>query len=95
MYGLMLGRRGCEAANRGLVGVHSEECRARIDKAMAVKEPERLERMNQARTRLGSQDEGTQDESAGLAGDESNVAIKGARTRLKKSQQQQQQQQQQ
>ena len=45
-YGLTPGCRWCEAANTGLVGIHIEDCRARVEKAIAVKEPERLERVN-------------------------------------------------
>ena len=53
-YGFTLGSRGCGAANRGLVGVHGEDCRARIEKAIAVREPERFERETQVLTRLGA-----------------------------------------
>ena len=45
-YGITVGCRGCEAANRGLVGIHSESCRVRIEKEIAAKEPERFERVN-------------------------------------------------
>ena len=39
-YGLTAGCRGCEAANTGLVGIHSESCRARMEKEIAAKDPE-------------------------------------------------------
>ena len=87
-YGLTLGCRGCEAANRRFVGVHSEGCRARIEKAIAVKEPERFERVNQVLTKLGSQEKGSPEESAGRESDELNPVLKRARSRLEKPQQQ-------
>ena len=75
-YGLTLGCRGCEAANRGLVGVHSEDCRARIEQANALKEPERSERINQILTKLNSHEEGNPEESAGKERDEPNSVLK-------------------
>ena len=36
-YGITLGCRGCEAANRGLVRIHSERCRSRIENEIAAK----------------------------------------------------------
>ena len=62
-YGLTLGCRGCEAANRGLVGIQSETCRARVEKEIAVKEPERFERVNKVLTKLGVQEDGMDSES--------------------------------
>ena len=35
-YGLTPGRRGCEAATRGVVGIHSEDCRARVERAKSL-----------------------------------------------------------
>ena len=49
-YGMTPGCRGCEAANRGISGVHNERCRLRIEKAIEEKEPERYTRVM---TRLG------------------------------------------
>jgi hypothetical protein len=49
-YGMTPGCRGCEAANRGISGVHNERCRPRIEKAIEEKEPERYTRVM---TRLG------------------------------------------
>ena len=86
-YGLTLGCRGCEAANRGLVGVHSEDCRARIEKAIAAKEPERSERVIQILTKQASHEEGNPEDSAGKERDEPDSVLKRARPRLEKSQQ--------
>ena len=72
-----------------MVGIHSEDCRARIEKAIAVKEPERFERVNQVLTKLQGQDEGNPVESE----ERNNPVLKRARTRLEESRQQQQQQQ--
>ena len=49
-YGMTPGCRGCEAANRGISGVHNERCRLRILKAIEEKEPERYTKVM---TRLG------------------------------------------
>ena len=37
-YGLTVDCRGCEAANRGLEGIHSESCRARIENEISNRE---------------------------------------------------------
>ena len=41
-YGLTEGCRGCEAANRGTVGIHNERCRDRIEQAISIKEFEKV-----------------------------------------------------
>ena len=73
--------------------IHGDDCRTRIEKEIAVKEPERFERVNQVLTKLASQEEGTQVDSALRESDEPDPVLKRARTRLEQSQQRQQQQQ--
>ena len=67
-YGLTIGCRACKAANRELVGIHSECCRANIEKEIAAREPERSERVYQVLTKFAKQDEGTPDEVAQSTG---------------------------
>ena len=38
-HGLTPGRRGCEAANRGEVEIHSERCRSRIEGEIMKRDP--------------------------------------------------------
>ena len=70
-----------------MVGIHSEDCRARIEKAIAAKEPERFERVNQILAKLASHEEAAPGDPAGGEGEEPNPVLKRARTRLEKSQQ--------
>ena len=84
-YGLTIGCRGCEAANRGLVGVHSEDCRIRIEKLIALKEPERFDRVNKVLTQLGTREEEAKSEEAEGGGQPPLPGLKRARTRLEKS----------
>ena len=44
-HGLRPGCRGCEAANRGPVGIHNERCRNRIEAEVLKKDPERHSRV--------------------------------------------------
>lgn len=44
-YGMTPGCRGCEAANRGLLGVHNERCRERIEKEIKEKDPDRCNKV--------------------------------------------------
>jgi hypothetical protein len=44
-YGLTPGCKGCEAANRGSTGIHSEACRKRVEGEILQKEPERYHRV--------------------------------------------------
>ena len=44
-YGMTPGCKGCEAANRGVSGVHNERCRLRIEQAIESKEPDRYARV--------------------------------------------------
>ena len=51
------GCRGCEAANRGINGIHNERCRLRVEKAIEEKEPDRYARvMARLETELRSED---------------------------------------
>ena len=51
------GCRGCEAANRGITGIHNERCRLRVEKAIEEKEPDRYARvMARLGTELQSED---------------------------------------
>ena len=43
--GMTPGCRGCEAANRGIIGILNERCRLRIEKAIEEKEPDRYTRV--------------------------------------------------
>ena len=44
-YGMTPGCKGCEAANRGLVGIHNERCRQRIEEEIRKKDPARYDRV--------------------------------------------------
>ena len=44
-YGLTPGCKGCEAANRGSTGIHSEACRKRVEGEILHREPERYNRV--------------------------------------------------
>ena len=44
-YGLTVGCRGCEAINRGQHGQPYERCKARIEKGIIEKDPERFNRV--------------------------------------------------
>ena len=44
-YGLTPGCRGCEAANRGEVGIHNEKCTSRIEGEIMKNDPGRYNRV--------------------------------------------------
>jgi hypothetical protein len=66
-YGMTPGCKGCEAANRGITGVHNERCRFRIEKAIEGKEPDRYARVM---TRLGVESKGDEKKRAPSEEDE-------------------------
>ena len=84
MFVVWDGGRGCEAARRGLAGIYSESCRARIDKESAVREPERFERVNKVLKMLTMQDEKTQDQVVQSTGSDGNLGLTMTRRMLAK-----------
>lgn len=87
--GPSVGCRGCEATNRGLVGIYRESCRARIEKEITITEPKRFDRVNQVLANLASHEECFPGDSAGGGGEEEepHPVFERARLRLEKSQQ--------
>ena len=76
------GCKGCEAANRGITGVHNERCRFRIEKAIEDKEPDRYAKVM---TRLGV--ESSKDDKKRVSSEKEEEAREDVREKKRKTEQ--------